>query len=73
MKKFVFTKTFENKHEMESFANTNVGDDKFYKIRKHWINVDGLTMTITMTYSKYFWHRQVCLEAEGFVMEKKVA
>ena len=71
MKKYVFTKTFNSEEELNSFVNTNVGEDKYWKIREQWVTITGLTITIAMKSSRNFWNRKQICDNNGFVMERK--
>lgn len=71
MKRNVFTKTFNNSEELNSFINSYVGERKYWQIRPQSINVEGLTMTVVMTTTKCFFDRKRICEENGFEYERK--
>jgi hypothetical protein len=72
MKKFVFTKTFDNENELNTFVNNYVGDKNgLGQVSPKFVTIDGLTMIIVIRYSNIFWKRKQIYDKYGFVMERK--
>lgn len=71
MKKYVFTKTFNNENELNDFVENNVGNKYYWNIRPQWINIDGLTMTIAMRFSNNFYSRKRICDEHGFIMKRE--
>lgn len=73
MKKNVFVKTFSNYEELNSFIDKNVGDDIYWKIRRDWITIDGLTVIVAMRNTKNFFAYKETCENNGFEYEGRKA
>ena len=71
MKKFVFTKKFNNEEEVKTFVDKYVGEKYYWQTRPNWVNIDGCTMTIAMKHGCNFYSRKNIYDSNGFVMERR--
>ena len=72
MKKYIFTKTFNNEIELNDFVNKYVGDKNgLGQVSSKFVTIDGLTLIIAIKYSNIFWKRKQIYDEYGFMMERK--